>query len=236
MNEKIKPEYEEEDVDKQTPSVTVDGVATSSHTLHSYWRSLSHISESSADGVVLMDRPVCESEEVMSLASGISINDIEMAIPSRSPEPAQVGGSAADVSQSIGVIETNSESTQAADEQPVIKQQATSTSGLTSPSQQSEGTCPNSPSHTNAHPDLGFNTCPDVWGETYVARRVPVVEEVSSADWLSKESDGPGDNGLKEALAVVLSSLDDYRGQFPEIQLLEQELKSLQVTLKVCSH
>uniref|UniRef100_A0A4W4HIY9 FAM65 N-terminal domain-containing protein n=1 Tax=Electrophorus electricus TaxID=8005 RepID=A0A4W4HIY9_ELEEL len=33
------------------------------------------------------------------------------------------------------------------------------------------------------------------------------------------------DSSVEEALAAALSSLDDYRGQFPELQVLEQELK-----------
>uniref|UniRef100_A0A672S824 Protein FAM65A-like n=1 Tax=Sinocyclocheilus grahami TaxID=75366 RepID=A0A672S824_SINGR len=41
------------------------------------------------------------------------------------------------------------------------------------------------------------------------------------------------DSGLQEALGAVLSSLDDYRGQFPELQVLEQELKLLEEALTV---
>lgn len=63
---------------------------------------------------------------------------------------------------------------------------------------------------------------------TYVARCV-AVEEAAAAD----ERDGVADSGLEEALGAVVSSLDDYRGQFPELQLLEDELKLLQVNLKV---
>ncbi|XP_062860176.1 rho family-interacting cell polarization regulator 1 isoform X2 [Trichomycterus rosablanca] len=39
------------------------------------------------------------------------------------------------------------------------------------------------------------------------------------------------DSGINEALGAVLSSLDDYRGQFPELQVLEQELRLLEEAL-----
>ncbi|XP_060110417.1 rho family-interacting cell polarization regulator 1 isoform X1 [Heteronotia binoei] len=39
------------------------------------------------------------------------------------------------------------------------------------------------------------------------------------------------DCGLEEAIGVLASALDDYRGQFPELQTLEQELKHLEMIL-----
>ncbi|XP_066492886.1 rho family-interacting cell polarization regulator 1 isoform X2 [Tiliqua scincoides] len=41
----------------------------------------------------------------------------------------------------------------------------------------------------------------------------------------------PVDSGLEEAVASLGSALDDYRGQFPELQTLEQELKRLEAIL-----
>ncbi|XP_015262581.1 PREDICTED: protein FAM65A [Gekko japonicus] len=41
----------------------------------------------------------------------------------------------------------------------------------------------------------------------------------------------PVDCGLEEAIGTLASSLDDYRGQFPELQTLEQELKHLEEIL-----
>ncbi|KAE8277132.1 Rho family-interacting cell polarization regulator 1 [Larimichthys crocea] len=72
----------------------------------------------------------------------------------------------------------------------------------------------------------------------YIARRVSVEEDLpgAGADCLSTEGGGPVDSGLEDALGTVVSSLDDYRGQFPELQLLEQELKLLQATLKGGKH
>lgn len=43
----------------------------------------------------------------------------------------------------------------------------------------------------------------------------------------------PVDCGLEEAIASLGSALDDYRGQFPELQTLEQELKHLEAILLV---
>ncbi|XP_015673024.1 rho family-interacting cell polarization regulator 1 [Protobothrops mucrosquamatus] len=39
------------------------------------------------------------------------------------------------------------------------------------------------------------------------------------------------DSGLEEAINTLASALDDYRGQFPELQVLEQELKHLEEIL-----
>ncbi|KAJ8335612.1 hypothetical protein SKAU_G00389540 [Synaphobranchus kaupii] len=41
----------------------------------------------------------------------------------------------------------------------------------------------------------------------------------------------PADGEVEEALNAVISSLDDYRGQFPELQVLEQELRLLEGAL-----
>lgn len=43
----------------------------------------------------------------------------------------------------------------------------------------------------------------------------------------------PVDCGLEEAIGSLGSALDDYRGQFPELQLLERELKRLEEILMV---
>ncbi|RVE71431.1 hypothetical protein OJAV_G00051850 [Oryzias javanicus] len=59
------------------------------------------------------------------------------------------------------------------------------------------------------------------------------VGEETTDGW---EGDAPPDSGLKDALGAVLSSLDDCRGQFPQLHLLEQELQLLQVILKGGRH
>lgn len=65
----------------------------------------------------------------------------------------------------------------------------------------------------------------------YAAKWVSVGEDTT--DDPSREEGALLDSGLKDALGAVLSTLDDCRGQFPELQLLEQELRLLQIILKV---
>lgn len=205
-----KPDSEEDDAEKQVPIATSDEVVTNSIASRSFSRSLSHISESSADGIVQTERSA-DSGEVASLASGLSITDIEMELPVRTPE-------------ALGSAPTDSVVTE--ENTPAVTEPHGSGAVLTPPcSPRTEGAEPHTPSH--ARPESG-----DV---TYIARRVSVEEETSgaAADCLSSEGERPVDSGLEDALTAVVSSLDDYRGQFPELQLLEQELKLLQVTLKV---
>ncbi|XP_034443213.1 rho family-interacting cell polarization regulator 1 isoform X2 [Hippoglossus hippoglossus] len=237
--EMTKPDSEEEDAGKQSPTATGDGLVTNSHTSHSYSRSLSHISESSADGIVLTDRSAGESGEEISLASGISINDIEMELPSRTPELPSSAATDTDMSpRRLDVVEENTTVNDVTDQHPIRLPQDTSSSVLTSFSPRTEGMNSSPPSQMNTLPHLECNIVPESGDATYSARRVSVEEEMpcADADCLSREGDGPVDCGLEDALAVVVSSLDDYRGQFPELQLLEQELKLLQVTLKGGRH
>lgn len=44
---------------------------------------------------------------------------------------------------------------------------------------------------------------------------------------------GAGDRRLGEALGALMAALDDYRGQFPELQGLEQEVIRLESLLMV---
>lgn len=230
-----KPDSEEEDAGKQSPCKTVDGEVPNSSTPRSYSRSLSHISENSADGIVLIDRSAGESGEVMSLASGISLNDIEMEMRGRSPETSSCADMDTDASPRSPCVVGEDRVDDATSQHPITKQHETFSSALASSSPQTEGVNPDTPSRKNIHARLECSTLPESGDVTYVARRVPVVEDVpaAGADCVSKEGDGPVDNGLENALGAVISSLDDYRGQFPELQLLEEELKLLQVTLKV---
>ncbi|KAM6223511.1 rho family-interacting cell polarization regulator 1 [Rhynchocyon petersi] len=48
---------------------------------------------------------------------------------------------------------------------------------------------------------------------------------------VSEAAEGTGDRRLEEALGALLSALDDYRGQFPELQGLEQEVTRLESLL-----
>ncbi|KAL4005301.1 hypothetical protein ACER0C_005014 [Sarotherodon galilaeus] len=200
-----KPDGEEEAAGKHSSMAPVDVPIITSSNSTLYLRSLSHISENSADGVVV---PVSESGDVMSLVSGISINDIEMEVASRTPE----SPTSADTDTAVDVT----------DPHPIRKQHNTSTSVDTS-------------APLRAGADSNAVESGDV---TYLALRVPVEEDIpaASSNCLSAKADAPVDSGLEDALVAVLSSIDDYRGPFSELQLLEQELKLLQVTLKGGRH
>ncbi|KAM3609102.1 uncharacterized protein V6R79_009834 [Siganus canaliculatus] len=186
-----------------------------------YQRCLSHISESSADGIVLTDKPACESGEVISLVSSISINDIEMEMPSRTPEL---------LPDRLSIFQGNKSAAGGPDQDK--KKQDVPSSVLVSSPPKIEVVDPSPPLEMNTQPHQEGNMVPEGGDVTYVAERVIVEEDMPEADCVLREGDSPVDSGLEEALGSVVSSLDDYRGQFPELQLLEQELKLLQVTLK----
>lgn len=197
----VETKSEDEDSGKQSPIAKPDVVVNNSHTCHSYSRTLSHISESSADGVILSNKPSGETEEIVSTASGLSVSDIEVSIGT--PEPPSAASDIDDHSLQRQNTAADSDD-----------KQDTSSSVVTS--------C--SPTTEEEEPQLDCTMLPDSGDVTYVARRVSVQED---------GSDSLGDNALEEALGALVSSMDDYRGQFPELQLLEQELKLLQVTLTV---
>ncbi|XP_056272588.1 rho family-interacting cell polarization regulator 2-like isoform X2 [Pseudoliparis swirei] len=221
------PDGEEDDAGKQS-STMADGATTIGHASRSFSRSLSHISENSADGVMVTDRSA-DSGEAMSLASGLSVNDIEMELPGRTP-PSGIA-SDSDMSQT-GLITPD-------DVKDQHRKQLDTSVTVPSPSPpRTKAVDSNTPSQMNTHPPPESNTRPESGDVSYIARWVVVEEETAAAgvDCLSGEGDGLVDSGLEDALTAVVSSMDDYRGQFPELQLLEQELQLLQVTLKGGRH
>lgn len=203
---------EEKSWGKQPSLATTEPVEPEDHRSQNYARSLSHISECSVDGILLTNNVAAESQEAMSLSSGMTISDIEMEIFSRTPELSRVAASDPDLlpqrlSFSKKTVTVTADTV--ANKQQNGKKQAPPTSDLAAfPTTAAEGD-----------------------DETYVARCVVVEEEQDGVG--ADKCDGVLDSGLKEALGAVVSSLDDYRGQFPELQLLEDELKLLQVNLKV---
>uniref|UniRef100_A0A8C7LLQ6 RHO family interacting cell polarization regulator 1 n=1 Tax=Oncorhynchus mykiss TaxID=8022 RepID=A0A8C7LLQ6_ONCMY len=222
-----------------------------------YSRSLSHISENSADGV-LIDRSTSEfvePSEVTSLQCGICINDIEMVMPARA-EWALIPG------ETVVVRDTPEQPAPATvtmeESRPESRYSAVSiesdtglevVSGAVSevePELQSAA-----PTRTDAMYQQGasLNHRPDSQAQTkstegisYSAYRTVVVEAkkpeaVVEAKPTEGEKQQAVDSGIEEALSAVISSLDDYRGQFPELQVLEQELQLLEETLtgRTCS-
>lgn len=222
----------DEESGHQCSIATTDEVVTNSHTSRSYSRTLSHISESSADGIVLMDKPAGMSGEVTSLTSGLSLNETEMEMSKRTPEP--LNSTATDTNLSprrLSVSKHNTSADSVTDQHQNRKIYETSSSVLISSPASTEEESSGTPAQMSTHLQLGCSMLPESRDLTYVAHRVTVEEEVPGAE--ADECDDLVDSGLEEALGAVVSSLDDYRGQFPELQILEQELKLLQVTLKV---
>ncbi|XP_064878658.1 rho family-interacting cell polarization regulator 1-like isoform X4 [Oncorhynchus nerka] len=221
-----------------------------------YSRSLSHISENSADGV-LIDRSTSgfvEPSEVTSLQCGICINDIEMVMPARA-EWALIPGETVVVrdppEQPAPATVTMEESRPESRYSAVSIESDTGlevVSGAVSevePELQSAA-----PTRTDAMYQQGasLNPRPDSQAQTqstegisFSAHRAVVVEAKKPEAVVAKPTDGKKqqavDSGIEEALSAVISSLDDYRGQFPELQVLEQELQLLEETLtgRTCS-
>ncbi|CAL8296850.1 unnamed protein product [Boreogadus saida] len=187
----------DEDSGKPSPAATkasaaaAAAAAATGGTPRPFMRSLSHISESSADGSL--------GAEVAPLASPLSITDITMELPDPAAE-VQGGGGA-----------------------------------LTRTAPQPEAPPP---------PPGGQGGSPPTQDGTFLAHRVLVDPEERPGGGArageegeeGEEEGGLVDSGVEEALEAVVSSLDDYRGQFPELQLLEQELRLLQLTLKGGKH
>ncbi|XP_021453313.2 rho family-interacting cell polarization regulator 1 isoform X2 [Oncorhynchus mykiss] len=246
-----------EDVQKEEPDTGAAGKVEDSgkqavpNGQTRYSRSLSHISENSADGV-LMDRSTCESvepSEATSLQSGISINDIEMEMPARAesaPVPAEtvvVGEPSEPLAPAtVTVEESRPESRYSAGsiESDMGLEVVSGAVSEVKPELQSSA-----PARTDAVSQQGtsLDLRADSQAQTqsteeisYTAHRA-VVEEAEKpgpvvvANPTEGEKQQAVDSEVEEALSAVIASLDDYRGQFPELQVLEQELRLLEETL-----
>uniref|UniRef100_A0A8C8H688 FAM65 N-terminal domain-containing protein n=1 Tax=Oncorhynchus tshawytscha TaxID=74940 RepID=A0A8C8H688_ONCTS len=216
-----------------------------------YSRSLSHISENSADGV-LMDRSTCESvepSEATSLQSGISINDIEMEMPARAesaPVPAEtvvVGEPSEPLTPAtVTVEESRPESRYSAgsiESDTGLEVVSGAVSAVEPELQNSAPTRTDAVSQQGTSLDLRADSQAQTQSTeeiSYTAHRA-VVEEaekpgpVVEANPTEGEKQQAVDSEVEEALSAVIASLDDYRGQFPELQVLEQELRLLEETL-----
>uniref|UniRef100_A0A4W5R3L5 RHO family interacting cell polarization regulator 1 n=1 Tax=Hucho hucho TaxID=62062 RepID=A0A4W5R3L5_9TELE len=218
-----------------------------------YSRSLSHISENSADGV-LIDRSTSkfvEPSEVTALQSGICINDIEMVMPARAVWALIPGENVVvrDPSEQPAPATVTIEESRPESRYSAVSMESDTglevVSGAVSevePELQSSA-----PTRTDAVYQQGasLNPRPDSQAQTqstegisYSAYRAVVVEAkkpeaVVEARPTECEKQQAVDSGVEEALSAVISSLDDYRGQFPELQVLEQELQLLEETLTV---
>uniref|UniRef100_A0A4W4HF50 FAM65 N-terminal domain-containing protein n=1 Tax=Electrophorus electricus TaxID=8005 RepID=A0A4W4HF50_ELEEL len=216
-------------------------------------RSLSHISEISIDAA-LTDRPAGEPSEpsnAASLLSAMSITNVVTDMTHRAepclviPEP-QEDNLTSELAGPGTSSCTESSSSAAADE-----------AGISAPEPEELAVAlPSNASSTS--PTLSEKdsicTSPRTEALTGQSDTVPAgaenIKQAQRTQCLSQARTGPpraekpgagveafredsvtgraADSSVEEALAAALSSLDDYRGQFPELQVLEQELKLLE--------
>uniref|UniRef100_A0A4W4HJF2 FAM65 N-terminal domain-containing protein n=1 Tax=Electrophorus electricus TaxID=8005 RepID=A0A4W4HJF2_ELEEL len=221
-------------------------------------RSLSHISEISIDAA-LTDRPAGEPSEpsnAASLLSAMSITNVVTDMTHRAepclviPEP-QEDNLTSELAGPGTSSCTESSSSAAADE-----------AGISAPEPEELAVAlPSNASSTS--PTLSEKdsicTSPRTEALTGQSDTVPAgaenIKQAQRTQCLSQARTGPpraekpgagveafredsvtgraADSSVEEALAAALSSLDDYRGQFPELQVLEQELKLLEEALTV---
>ncbi|XP_058849847.1 rho family-interacting cell polarization regulator 1-like isoform X2 [Acipenser ruthenus] len=205
-----------------------------------YSRSLSHISEASADAVIV--ESICTETIAMEAVAeatvsfdAMSVDDIVMEVPS-TPER---------------VVKTPDlkEQQEATDSQSIVSSKPKDSGDVTRnslvvvaqlPETQSTDQC-SSPALTEAGVVTeGFPALPRTeqrqsqQGASEVerpAQEAPRQGQAEDTRAAPSEKAKPVDSGVEEALNTLISTLDDYRGQFPELQLLEQETRHLEEIL-----
>uniref|UniRef100_A0A8C7LU12 RHO family interacting cell polarization regulator 1 n=1 Tax=Oncorhynchus mykiss TaxID=8022 RepID=A0A8C7LU12_ONCMY len=208
-----------------------------------YSRSLSHISENSADGV-LIDRSTSEfvepSEMVMPARAEWALIPGETVVVRDTPEqpaPATVTmeESRPESRYSAVSIESDTGLEVVSGAVSEVEPELQSAAPTRTDAMYQQG------ASLNHRPDSQAQT-KSTEGISYSAYRTVVVEAkkpeaVVEAKPTEGEKQQAVDSGIEEALSAVISSLDDYRGQFPELQVLEQELQLLEETLtgRTCS-
>uniref|UniRef100_A0A3B3R7V2 RHO family interacting cell polarization regulator 1 n=1 Tax=Paramormyrops kingsleyae TaxID=1676925 RepID=A0A3B3R7V2_9TELE len=202
-------------------------------------RSLSHISEHSMDGTVT-DRPPPDSGESSEEASIVSIGDVLVgeSVPTETeeasrdgdaPQPGATEPSSPVTSGASSALPLGTEGTPAAPEEEEVEEQE----------EKDVGGLHSSPAPPKAGEQAHFSTPPasdsERTGSPVHEQKVAWAETAEesvkrhSAQPPGQEAQKPGaDRSLDEALSTVISCLDDYRGQFPELQGLEEELKQLE--------
>ncbi|KAG9273246.1 rho family-interacting cell polarization regulator 1 isoform X1 [Astyanax mexicanus] len=235
-----KEEDEEEPEKSQVTTITVTADAAGKPEMPNgharFSRSLSHISESSVDAA-LMERPVSECFEPTEVPSA-SATDMVMDMPVRAelcmviPEPQVSRSSICSVSSSEIAPHSTEETCVSAteSEEPTAPSRASSASCTHS---EEDSVCISPKSEANSQQnDAGPSRTEDLiqaqdskpLTQTHIdSTQVEKPENKAAAQEMV--------SGLEEALSAVVSSLDDYRGQFPELQVLEQELKLLEEAL-----
>lgn len=239
-------EEEEQDEELRSTTITITKEAAGTQAVPNgharYSRSLSHISESSVDAA-LNERPAEESLESSVVVDMPLRADPFLVIP----EP-QVDHHTVDI---VTLSSSSSDATA-----PIAQEVSDSAAKCEEPT-----THPHSDSCTNSEEDAtcaSVDTEASVQQSNALNPRTGDIKQTQDTQDLPKthtvpvQAKKPGtevdscpgdrgkmedteakDSGLDEALSTLLSSLDDYRGQFPELQVLEQELRLLEEALTV---
>ncbi|MGH0132395.1 UNVERIFIED_CONTAM: hypothetical protein FKN15_049221 [Acipenser sinensis] len=205
-----------------------------------YSRSLSHISEASADAVIV--ESICMETVAMEAVAeatvsfdAMSVDDIVMEVPStpervvKTPDLKEQQGATdsqstvsskpkdgGDVTRNSLVVVSQLPETQSTDQlsSPALTEAGIVTEGL-----------PVAPRTEQRQSQQGAL---EVERPAQEAPRQGQAEDSRAAP---SEKTNPVDSGVEEALNTLISTLDDYRGQFPELQLLEQETRHLEEIL-----
>lgn len=245
-NQKEEEEEEEQDEELQSTPMTVTTEAAGTQAVPNghtrFSRSLSHISESSVDAA-LNERSVGESLEP----------SVVVDVPLRAepcsviPEP-QVDQRVVDLvtlssssSDTIAPIAQEDSDSAAKCEEPTKQSQSDSSTNSEEDSNCASVDNDASVQHSNALTprtgDLKQTQDPQDLPKTHTVSVQAVKPGTEVDSWPGgsgkMEDTVAKDSGLDEALSALLSSLDDYRGQFPELQVLEQELRLLEEALTV---
>ncbi|GAA6092094.1 rho family-interacting cell polarization regulator 1 isoform X1 [Tachysurus ichikawai] len=245
-NQKEEDEEEEEEQDEALRATTIAatpepaGTATVPNGHARYSRSLSHISESSVDAA-LNEKIAGES-----LEPGVVLDTPLRAAPcSFNPEP-QADHCTVDL---VTLSSSSSDTTapvaqECSDSAPKYEEPTTRPQSESCTNSEEDSTCVSVHPEASVQQSNALTPRTDSIEKTQDTRDLPKTHTVSVQDKTSgTEVDSwPGDvgkmedteakdSGLDKALRALLSSLDDYRGQFPELQMLEQELRLLEEAL-----
>ncbi|XP_041078106.1 rho family-interacting cell polarization regulator 1 isoform X2 [Polyodon spathula] len=207
-----------------------------------YSRSLSHISEASADSAIVESIatetfPTDAAAEATVSFDAVSVDDIVMEVPSTPERSVKTPDLKEQETQQGAVDSQSAESSKPKGSGDVTRNSlvvvaqllettAQSTDQLSSPALTEAGVMTEdlaaAPRTEQRQSQQGAS---EVESPAQEAPRQGHAEDTWAA--LSEKAK-PVDSGVEEALNTLISTLDDYRGQFPELQLLEQETRHLE--------
>ncbi|XP_051953042.1 rho family-interacting cell polarization regulator 1-like isoform X2 [Xyrauchen texanus] len=262
-NQKEEDEEEEEEANLKKPAAKIITESPVKHEVPNghprYSRSLSHISENSVDGV-LTDRLTGESLETTegtSMVSSISVSDLgkphraetcfvvpetqeicpvpypAICEPTCTAEPLNCPErSSCKEQQGLPAVTTTCDSSEKANKE--LSSRPSSVSFTCGEKHSSPSAIVLSQHSKASRTDFSIQNHESCLTKTQtdnlLAEKSGSLVETRPTDDYEIQS---ADSSVEEALSAVMSSLDDCRGQFPELQVLEQELKLLEEVLAV---